>query len=116
MASTGKYFMVEVTPEIKATAQHAGVYSIGDVLFDIESESKIQIPSGPARLIGATALIRSQGNWQGPSSQIMMLLVVFDYRRVIILHLLLGLVRQLFLQEKNQEILCSIEVQSHVQL
>ena len=68
MASTGKYFMVELTPTIKATAQHEGRYGVGDVLFDVNSASKIQIPSGPARLIGATALIRSQASLQGALS------------------------------------------------
>ena len=62
MAGTGKYFMVEFTPKIKGSEQHIGPYSVGDVLWSMDTLNQIQIPSGPARLIGATALIRPQGD------------------------------------------------------
>lgn len=62
MASTGKYFMVEFVPKILASEQHLGPYALGDVLWYMDSVNYIQIPSGPARLIGATALIRPQGD------------------------------------------------------
>ena len=62
MAGTGKYFMVEFTPKILASEQHLGPYAVGDVLWYMDNVNYIQIPSGPTRLIGATALIRPQGD------------------------------------------------------
>tara|TARA_R110002167_G_scaffold94250_1_gene251731 strand:+ start:822 stop:1595 length:774 start_codon:yes stop_codon:yes gene_type:complete len=66
MAGANKYFTIELTPTIKATAQHLGVYTAGDILWQLTSDNKIQIPSGPARLIGATALVRPKGD-AGPT-------------------------------------------------
>ena len=63
MAGVSKYFMIEITPTMKASVMHAGDgdnYAVGDVLFPINN--KIQIPSGPTRLLGATALIRPKGD------------------------------------------------------
>ena len=62
MAGANKYFAVDFTPTVKASDQHIGAYTVGDVLWHLSSANKIQIPSGPARLIGATALVRPAGD------------------------------------------------------
>jgi|TARA_R110002167_G_scaffold7711_1_gene36248 hypothetical protein len=54
-----KYFTVEVKPTITASKQHIGAFSGGDVLFDW---TEFEVPKGSARLVGATILVRPQGN------------------------------------------------------
>ena len=57
-----KYFTIEFTPLITAANQHVGAYTSGDVLWGLASQNKIHVPSGPAKLVGATAIVKSKGD------------------------------------------------------
>tara|TARA_R100000458_G_C8237539_1_gene217456 strand:+ start:36 stop:818 length:783 start_codon:yes stop_codon:yes gene_type:complete len=50
-----KYFDVTVKPTVKASKQHAGAFSAGDVLFDW---TPFQIPRGSARLLNTFVTVR----------------------------------------------------------
>lgn len=52
---TSNYFNVEVKPTMPVAQQDDGNYAVNDILFDWTS---FQIPRGPAKLIGVTALVR----------------------------------------------------------
>jgi len=51
----GKYFTVEVKPTMPASVQHAEAYANTEILFDWTS---FEVPKGPSRLVGITALVR----------------------------------------------------------
>tara|TARA_Y100000592_G_scaffold44498_1_gene70599 strand:+ start:217 stop:975 length:759 start_codon:yes stop_codon:yes gene_type:complete len=57
-------FTVEVKPTIGAIQQHAGVYTVGDLLFDW---TEFEIPRGGAKLVGATAITRPKGDTNPPT-------------------------------------------------
>ena len=57
------YFTKEIKPTIAASTQHAAAFTAGDVLFDW---TEFEIPSGGARLVGVTALVRPKGD-AGPT-------------------------------------------------
>ena len=50
----GKYFTVEVKPEIAAAKQHLGDFSAADVLFDWTA---FNVPKGANRLLNVTAVV-----------------------------------------------------------
>tara|TARA_R100001594_G_scaffold32112_2_gene59685 strand:- start:650 stop:1384 length:735 start_codon:yes stop_codon:yes gene_type:complete len=52
----GKFFTVEVKPEIAASKQKLGAFSDGDLIFDWTS---FQVPGGAKKLLNATAVLRS---------------------------------------------------------
>jgi len=54
-----KYFNVTVVPDIPASRQHLGAFTTADLLFDWTA---FDIPKGGARCIGATLLVRPDGN------------------------------------------------------
>ena len=60
----GKFFTVEVTPTIPASAQHGGAMISNAVLFDWNA---FQVPKGTCKLVNATILVRPKGD-AGPTS------------------------------------------------
>tara|TARA_R100001082_G_scaffold5559_1_gene3802 strand:- start:466 stop:1203 length:738 start_codon:yes stop_codon:yes gene_type:complete len=52
----GKFFTVEVKPEIAASKQKLGAFTDGDLMFDWTS---FQVPSGASRLLGVCAVVRA---------------------------------------------------------
>ena len=57
------YFTKEIKPTVPASKQHAGAFGSGTILFDW---TEFKIPSGGAKLIGASVLIRPKGD-AGPT-------------------------------------------------
>ncbi len=53
------YFTKEIKPTIAASKQHAGAFASGTLLFDWV---EFKIPSGGAKLVGASILIRPKGD------------------------------------------------------
>ncbi len=53
------YFTKEVKPTIAASKQHAGAFGSGTIMFDW---TEFKIPSGGAKLIGASILARPKGD------------------------------------------------------
>jgi hypothetical protein len=53
------YFTKEIKPTIAASKQHAGAFGSGTILFDW---TEFKIPSGGAKLIGASVLVRPKGD------------------------------------------------------
>ena len=51
-----RYFTVEVKPEIAPNIGYLAAFTANDLLFDWES---FKLPSGGSRLIGITAVVRS---------------------------------------------------------
>ena len=49
------YFTKEIKPTVPASKQHAGAFGSGTILFDW---TEFKIPSGGAKLIGASVLVR----------------------------------------------------------
>jgi len=68
------YFTADVKPTIAASKQHAGAFTIGDVLFDW---TEVQIPKGTSRVIGAAALVRPKGN-SGSAANLFGFFLVFS--------------------------------------
>jgi len=58
------YFNVEVKPTMPVAQQDDGDYVAGNLLFDWTS---FQIPRGPAKLIGVTALVRGEDGADHPA-------------------------------------------------
>jgi len=54
-----KYFNVTVVPDIPASRQHVGAFTAQDLLFNWTA---FDIPKGGAKCIGATMLVRPDGN------------------------------------------------------
>ena len=69
-----KFFTVTVKPTIAASVQHAGAFSIGDLLFDWTA---VDMPKGSARLINATVIVRPKGD-SGPTTNDNALGLVFS--------------------------------------
>ena len=53
------YFTKEIKPTVPASKQHAGAFGSGTILFDW---TEFKIPSGGAKLIGASVLVRPKGD------------------------------------------------------
>ena len=53
------YFTREIKPTIAASKQHAGGFGSGTIVFDW---TEFKIPSGGAKLIGASVLVRPKGD------------------------------------------------------
>ena len=53
------YFTKEIKPTVAASKQHAGSFGSGTIIFDW---TEFKIPSGGAKLIGASVLVRPKGD------------------------------------------------------